>query len=65
MQANVVHEWIAFELFDAQGDALFVHVDGQDNGFHFLTFFVVAQSRFRGFLPRQVRHVYQTVDTAF
>src|SRR5690606_34819508 len=62
--SNVVVEGIAFQLLDAQGDALFLGVDGQHNGFDLVALLVVANGFFAGFAPGQVGQVNQAVDTA-
>ena len=68
-RALVVHgdevvERVAFQLLDAQRNALALDVDGQNDGFHFVALLVLANGFFAGFRPRQVRQVNQTVDAA-
>ena len=47
-----VGERVRVELFDAQGNALALHVHSQHHGFDFLSLFEVANSGFAGFVPR-------------
>ncbi len=50
------------ELLDAQGEALVVHIDGQDLGFHFVVLVVGVLGVLDLGGPGDVRHMHQAVD---
>ena len=52
MHRNEVGERIAFELLDAERNALALDIDGEHDGFDLLTFLEVAYSGFTGLGPR-------------
>ena len=59
------HPRVTIELFDAQREALILHVDGEHLGFDFLSLLedIKGVLRFRG--PGEVRHMDKSVDTLF
>ena len=64
VHGDEVGERVAFELLDAERNALALDVDRQHHGFDFLALLVVAHGRFAGSRPRQVGQVDQAVDAA-
>lgn len=64
MQGRVVGERIVFQLLDAQGDALALRVDRQDDGFQLVALLEATYGFFADFVPGDVGQVDQAVDTA-
>src|SRR5690606_18880349 len=61
---NVVVEGVALKLLDAQGDALFLGVDGQNHGIDLVALLEVANGLFARLAPGKVGKVHQTIDAA-
>src|SRR5512139_3669266 len=61
---RVAGQRVAFELLDAERDALALEVDAQHDGFHVLALAEVAHGFFARHAPRQVGQVDQAVDAA-
>src|SRR5690606_14383492 len=57
-------ERILLQLLDAQGDALALWINRQDDGFDFVALLVVANGFFAWQIPADVRQVNQTIDAA-
>ena len=51
IHGDVVVEWIAFKLFDAQGNTFTFNVDSQNDSFQFVAFLEVVNSGFTSFGP--------------
>src|SRR5690606_16964936 len=64
IDGHVVGERIVFQLLDAQGEALALRVDREDDGVPLVGFLEAANSPFTGFVPGDVGQVNQTVDAA-
>src|SRR5690606_38356037 len=62
VQLNELGKRIAFQLLDAQGDALTLWINRQDNGFNFVALLVFTNSFFASLVPADVRQVNQTID---
>src|SRR5690606_37634890 len=61
---NEVVEGVAFQLLDAQRDALFVGIDTKNHGVDLVALLEVANCFFTGVGPGQVGQVHQAVDAA-
>ena len=61
---DVVGERIVFQLLDAQGDALALQVDRQDDGFQLVALLEATYGFFADFVPGDVGQVDQAVDAA-
>src|SRR5690606_6915189 len=64
VQGGVVGERIVFQLLDAQGDALALRINGEDDGFQLVALLEATHGFFAGFVPRDVGQVNQAVDAA-
>lgn len=64
MQGRVVGERIVFQLLDAQGDALALRIDRQDDGFQLVALLEATYGFFADFVPGDVGQVDQAVDAA-
>ena len=62
VDASVSIERIFRHLLDAQGDALTLSVDCQNDSFYFFALTVLTYSFFASFVPGDVRQVYQTIN---
>ena len=62
MRGGEVGERVAFQLLDAQRDALALDIDAQHHGLDLVALLEVADSFFAGLVPGQVGQVHQTVD---
>src|SRR5690606_16462279 len=64
IDGGVVGERIVFQLLDAQGDALTLRIDRQDDGIQLVALLEATHGFFAGFVPGDVGQVNQTVDAA-
>src|SRR5690606_2186146 len=62
IDGGVVGERIVFQLLDAQGDALTLRIDRQDDGVQLVAFLEAANGFFTDFVPGDVGQVNQAVD---
>src|SRR5690606_35276698 len=61
---DVVAERIVFQLLDAQGDALALRVNRQDDGFQLVALLEATHGFFADFVPGDVGQVNQAIDAA-
>src|SRR5262245_5593086 len=62
VRADIVGEWIAFQLLDAERDALALYVDRHHHRLDLIALLIVAHRLLPGDGPGQVGQMHQTID---